>query len=375
MHIVFVTFYPDKNINITGGVSGVSYYLIKALKQLDCDIKISIITPAFNTSQDHTKIEGIDVYYVNMIKIIPAFISNFTIFRKKINRLIKKLNPDIVHFQAMGSWALNYSGPCVFTVHGIAEKDVLYSSKPFLWLQKCIISYIENLARKQLRHVIIINKYVLDELSPKISGNKYLIPNPVDDAYFNIERQIDMPIVLFAGSVIKRKNILGLLHIFKRTVETIPSSKLIIAGEIIDKEYYNICQNFINNNKLYHNVVFLGQVNLDKMKQLISKASVLALFSFQETAPLIIEEVMAAGLPIVASNTCGLPYMVTHGEHGYLIDNNNIEGASNYLVKLLQDKNMSIIMGKNARKYALDNFHPQIVAVKTLEIYKAILRN
>lgn len=56
-----------------------------------------------------------------------------------------------------------------------------------------------------------------------------------------------------------------------------------------------------------------------------------------DCAPLVVQEALAHGLPVVASRIMGLPDLVRHGETGYLFEPGNLEEAATAAVALLED--------------------------------------
>jgi len=83
-----------------------------------------------------------------------------------------------------------------------------------------------------------------------------------------------------------------------------------------------------------------------------------------------IAEAMAAGVPILTSNRCGMPYMVRHGESGYLVNPSDSQEIAIHLNRLLGDAGLRFRMGKVARDFALERFHPEQVAGRTMEVYR-----
>ena len=84
-------------------------------------------------------------------------------------------------------------------------------------------------------------------------------------------------------------------------------------------------------------------------------------------------EAMALGLPVVTSNRCGMPYMVRHGETGFLVDPNNPQDIAARLHQLLADPDLRQRMGQAARGFASERFHPDRVAERTVRVYASIL--
>ncbi|MCX5871333.1 MAG: glycosyltransferase family 4 protein [Deltaproteobacteria bacterium] len=369
MKIVFVTPYPDNSKTIAGGVAGVSYYLANALFAINAGIELSVVVPAFSGDYHISSVGPVTVHYLPVGKPLPALFANATIFRWRLFRLLRRLQPDIVHFQGLAAWGINCPVPAVFTVHGIPENNLLYSSRSFVLVQRLIMKLIERVGRRQMRDVIAISPFVLEELAGQFTGRIHMIANPVDEGYFGIERKVERPVILYGGHVVRGKNVLGLLQAFRLVARAVPNTLLRIAGSHPDAGYLIECRAFLESHRLQDKVQFLGELNLPQLQSAFAGASVVALLSFQETAPLVVAEAMAAGVPVVTSKAGGLPYMVRHGKNGFLTDTDNPEEAAGYLIRLLRDRDLNRTMGKAARSYAREQFHPRIVARKTLQVY------
>jgi glycosyltransferase involved in cell wall biosynthesis len=109
---------------------------------------------------------------------------------------------------------------------------------------------------------------------------------------------------------------------------------------------------------------------MEQVKNELAQASAFAMVSLEENAPLGIEEAMAAGVPVVASNRCGMPYLVGHGETGFLVDPFDPEDIAGRLRQLLSDRDLRESMSARSRQFALKRFHPHRVAIRTREVYR-----
>lgn len=88
-----------------------------------------------------------------------------------------------------------------------------------------------------------------------------------------------------------------------------------------------------------------------------------------------IEEAMAAEVPVVTSNRCGMPYMVRDGESGFLVDPHDPHDIARRLRQLLGDDALRYAMGAKGREIALDRFHPAKVAARTREVYRRAIED
>ena len=83
---------------------------------------------------------------------------------------------------------------------------------------------------------------------------------------------------------------------------------------------------------------------------------------------------MAAGVPVVASNICGIPYMIKDGKNGYLVDPSDPDKISDRIISILKDEEQARLMGEAAQREARSRFHIDMVTDKTIAVYST-LRN
>jgi glycosyltransferase involved in cell wall biosynthesis len=68
-----------------------------------------------------------------------------------------------------------------------------------------------------------------------------------------------------------------------------------------------------------------------------------------EAFGLSIAEAMAAGKPVIASNVGGVPYVVKHGESGFLFEQRDFLQLAKYAKLLLSDPILRCTFGSNAK--------------------------
>jgi glycosyltransferase involved in cell wall biosynthesis len=91
---------------------------------------------------------------------------------------------------------------------------------------------------------------------------------------------------------------------------------------------------------LAERVRFLGNVPHAQIPLLIRSSEVFVLNSEYEGLSHTLIEVQSLGTPIVASNVCGNPEVVTHGETGFLVDPRNSYELADALSKLLSSNDL-----------------------------------
>ena len=75
-------------------------------------------------------------------------------------------------------------------------------------------------------------------------------------------------------------------------------------------------------------VEFTGLLDEPSLIREFERAEALVLPSFQETAPMVVQQAMAAGLAVVASRVGGIPYQIRHEVSGLLFEAGNVAAAS-----------------------------------------------
>jgi glycosyltransferase involved in cell wall biosynthesis len=206
-------------------------------------------------------------------------------------------------------------------------------------------------------------------IEPQTDASIYDIDNPVDERFFKIVHRPELGRILYVGWINERKNTLGAVEAFANVASHYVEAKLIIAGEPKETEYFNRVKQSIEQHGIVEKVELSGHIDHAQLEWELARASVFLLPSRQENSPMAIAEAMAAGVPVIASNRCGMPYMVRDGESGFLVDPNNPHDISQRLGQLLKDDELRRSMGAKGREIALDRFHPAKVAVRTRDVY------
>ena len=234
---------------------------------------------------------------------------------------------------------------------------------------------VELACWREQPHIVSISPYVRERLRAIARGVIHDIENPIADECFTVRAGLEQPVIFSAASICQRKNTLGLLMAFERLVQKNPAARLRLAGKPTEPAYGQVVEEFIHRKGLLGKVNLLGNIPAAAVRAELAGASAFALVSFEEGAPMGIAEAMAAGVPVLTSNRCGMPYMVRHGESGFLVEPSEPECSANCLQRLFEDAGLRARIGDTARRVALDLFHPARVAVRTFAVYQEAVGN
>ena len=150
-------------------------------------------------------------------------------------------------------------------------------------------------------------------------------------------------VFLFAGKLDVNKNVGLLINAFV-SIKNEGCVLLIVGTGNEDTRLKEMAQNNTN-------VIFVGFVNQEDMPSLYAASNVFVLPSKGETWGLCINEAMAAGNAIIASDGCGAAAdLIQQGRNGFIFKNGNLAYLQNMLSYFIVHKNESLRMGKQSEQ-------------------------
>jgi glycosyltransferase involved in cell wall biosynthesis len=122
-------------------------------------------------------------------------------------------------------------------------------------------------------------------------------------------------------------------------------------------------------------VVSLGYLNSDRLKSIAYSAADLFIFPTRaDNLPLVLQESMACGTPMVSFKIGGVPDLVRPGITGYLALPEDTQDFCDGIVKLLEDEPLRKKMSENCRDIALKEYNLDLQAQLYMELYKQVLK-
>ena len=373
MKIAVFSRYPQDPGHPCGGVESVTVVLVRALAQFD-DLDVHVITLERGRMEVVVERSGnVTVHrlpgsgWPQIVDILagPG--------RRRLIRYVARLKPDILHIHETYGLGLGHIPiPHVFTVHGFDHANLVADSARFHSLRSALWRRVERRGLAAQKHIISITPYVREMIEPLTDANIYDIDNPIDERFFRIVPQPVPGRILCVGWINERKNTLGSVEAFARVATHYPHARLVIAGQAKEVQYPARVNERIKQYGIGDRVEMPGHVSHIQLEQELAKAGVFLLPSRQENSPMAIAEAMAAGIPVIASNRCGMPYMVQDGRTGFLIDPESTDQIAQRLDELLAAPELAQRMGQAGQQVARDRFHPRSVAEKTLAVYRQV---
>ena len=173
-------------------------------------------------------------------------------------------------------------------------------------------------------------------------------------------------IVTHISNFRKVKRIDDVVRIFYGIQQKLPA-RLIMVGDGPEREIADqLCKDLGIKSK----VLFLG--NTSDIDRILCFTDLFLLPSASESFGLSALEAMAAGVPVVSSNTGGLPEVNEEGVSGYLCPIGDVKAMAEKAIYILEDKTRLAQFKQNARKVAERFDEDRIVPMYEALYYSAI---
>ena len=202
-----------------------------------------------------------------------------------------------------------------------------------------------------------------------------VIPNGVDTKryrrgrkdYFR-KRGIEGPVLLFVGQPTRRKGWEYFLGSFTDVMKRNPDAKAVFVGYRQDEEMKRRCQAL----GISKNVIFLGFLPEEEKIDAFTSADMFVLPTLYEGFGIVFLEAMAAGLPVITTDSAGNSEIVHNGENGLLVKPRDTKTLTSAILKLLDDRKLRHSIGKKnigrARQYDW-----KTVGRKYIELYEVLV--
>ena len=94
--------------------------------------------------------------------------------------------------------------------------------------------------------------------------------------------------------------------------------------------------------------------------------------SVEEPLGLVAIESLAAGTPVVAANTGGLPEIVQHEKTGLLGPPSDSDALATAIMRYINDEELRNRLGEAGKQYVLDRFSPESLVSDIESVYEQV---
>ena len=346
-----------------GGLANYSYNIAKGLKKNN-GVNISV-SPGDLSSKK---------YVVNVQYIIGV--------NKRIKRLKKAKDVDIVYtiafrpqFSVIGLYAKILNLP--FVSHGVGLDT--YTSHPFYVLtRKTAYSISDQLicGANFQKEIMFSEGAPGEKIHVILGGVDRTIFRPRDNQrdqfrrFLNVE---DKFVLLSLGRLIRRKGFDDAIRALTY-LDDIKDILLLIVGDGPEKPFLTELVDVLH---LKEKVKFLGFVPSDHIPKFYNIAN-LFIAPFRiigrdlESFPLVVLEAQACGVPVISTNTAGVPELVENRKSGFIVQMNSPKEIAEKIRILHENPKLSYSMAKNAQKRT-ERFDWPVVITKIEDVLQTTL--
>lgn len=245
----------------------------------------------------------------------------FTIWLEwSVRRKLNEINADVfVSFDGLSSFFTKR--PVVLIIH-----DIVFANKPSYlplinrtYLKMVMPSFIRKAAR-----IVTVSEFVARDVTQKMGIDEHKVSvahNALPEAFQLQHEEKESPLLhpyfIVPGAILARKNTKHIIQAFEMFLSQNPNFKLVFAGKFMfkpDSATRKLWDRLQKQGALVH----VNKPTDTEMVNWVKHARALIYISFFEGFGIPILEGMAAGVPVVTSNTTSMPEVA--GDAALLVD-------------------------------------------------------
>jgi glycosyltransferase involved in cell wall biosynthesis len=377
MKIAFLTpEYPHPKTGTSGGIGTSIKNLATGLLVEGCSVRVLVYGQNEEGVFDD---DGISIQQIRNVKFKGL---SWYLTRKKLQRIINTLyQQKEIDLVEAADWTgitsfIDAKCPVVIRLNGSDTYFCHLDNRPVKWNNK----FHEKRALQKADALLSVSQFTADVTNEVFGLEKKftIIPNSIDIGLFSQNHNDHTTdIILYFGSLIRKKGLLELPFIFNEVIHKYPKAKLVLVGRDVpdimsgNPSTWGMMQELFTT-KAIENVSYLGSVSYQDIKKQINGAAICVFPSFAEALPVSWIEAMAMEKAIVASNIGWATEVMDDGRNGFLVHPTDHLEYANRIIQLLENVQLQKEFGIEARKKVTEKFSIAVVAQESLSFYKSL---
>ena len=349
-----------------GGFETKLDFIIKNLDRKKFHLTLLLIYPFYKAKKIPKEVriqqkkflawEGIETIEINM-----GYRYDFSIIVRAA-KWIREKKIDILYFFALGSGT--FVAPIAGRMARVpsivrANDTILDGLYPRLLrgLDRILINMTDLIVvpSEFLKGLMVRELKVVQEkirvIPNSIQLNKFGQKNKTDSLKAELSLKDDVKIVGMVANLVPVKNHVVLLRAVPYVLERHPETCFLLIGEgPLKSELENLGKEL----KISSNLRFLGYRS--DVEKVILLFYVGILCSKVETHGIALIEMMASGVPVVASRVGGIPEIIQHEDNGLLVNQGDPFALAEAINRLFDDHALAKRIGKNGRDCVFEKF-------------------
>lgn len=287
---------------------------------------------------------------------------------------------------------------CASLLRRVPRLDVLHIFSPAYWAfllgpvpamvmgrlfgKRVILNYHSGEARDHLsrfgwyalpmlglaHRIVVPSQYLVNEFAD-FGLEATPISNVVDEAAIPWRARNQLrPVLLSNRNFEAHYNVGAVLDAFALIAARAPGATLTVAGDGSQRTELRAHAEQLG----VEGVTFAGPVPPGDMPDFYDAADVFVNASLVDNMPLSILEAYVAGLPVVSSDSGGIPHIARHEETALLVPGGDARGIADAVLRLLRDPALARRLATNARELAMSTYTWDVVGPAWVSLYRDI---
>ena len=204
-----------------------------------------------------------------------------------------------------------------------------------------------------------------------ISGNDV---DPMENEFVkSVAGQKKSRYLLYVGVLEPRRNILFLLEVFRKIVESKPDYKLILIGRG-EEQYVKSCFDYIDKNNLRDNIIYKDRLEQKYIRGIYNVSDAFLLPTRYEIFGMVLLEAMYFGLPVFTTYNGGSSVLFD-GNNGVVIRDTSPDVWADKVISVVEDEELCKSMGEAASKTISTQFTWDALSEKFMQLYRRKLQS
>lgn len=297
---------------------------------------------------------------------------------KALQRAYRKIKPDVIHHITLKASLLG-----CFAAKRTKQKSVVNAISGFGYMftegrkgmMQTVVKKLIHLAFKSNSFSFILQNpddiKVVRDMKLVPDNNIFLIKGSGVDLneykYYEPQKH-DKVNCLFPARILRDKGVVEFIQAAMQLKDKYEGKvEFVLAGDCDEENPAVLHESELKSMLIPGYIEWVGYQK--KMIPVYMSSDIVVLPSYREGLPKSLIEACAIGRPIVTTNAIGCRECVSDGENGFLVPIKDSNSIATALVRLFNDEDLRLRMGKKSRELAERDFSIDSVVEKTFAIY------
>lgn len=378
-HIAYIsTEYPHPDTPAAGGIGSFIKLMATSLLPHNYEVTIFLCLSLRDRIWYDHKVRIVEIKGVAPSRWSP--LSNRYYLYKRIKQHIKDDHIDLIEaadWEGLHAFC-DFKIPMITRIHG----SVSYFNHLQDIKKPKLLYYLEKRALLKSSKVIAVSEFsgkTTEEVFQLKALNFDVIYNGIDTTLFKVDEidDNDNQNICYFGTLVRKKGVLSLAHIFNEVHKKNPEASLLLIGkdtiDHIEKQSTWSLMQAILLPEARARVYYKGVVPYKEMSHVIAKTTICVFPSYAEAFPISWLEAMSKGKAIVASSIGWAVESIEDGISGLLENPDNYKAFAKKINKLLDNPSLAKALGIQAKKRVVDLFDQKRLILQNIAVYKRLL--